>query len=380
MENDVLKIEVLTTIQEFEKIEKEIDILIQKNNGRVLYLTFDYLVSWLHVFANENKGNELHILVAKKNDRIIGLCPMILQPIKWTNLFPLKVMKFIGEGLWGYADLLILNEFRDEVIGAFLDFLLRQSRTYDRLEIGPISEDSPNINAIRSYFFKTLENKKKCPSIRETWIADAPYVTINGCFTDYKKKILSRNLTHDIERRIRRLKELGTLEYRKITERNQLTSLHGCLEEFFLLHQKEWKSSRFSKIPQYKKLYHEVALRAIQKGFFEFSYLSLNQNMIACHYGFVLNQRLYHFTIAHDIDFNWYAPGKILLYYMMEDAFTHALREFDFLNDREDYKLQWTSDIRKRYCFSVHNWKSIGITFCTNTMKKIVKLLLSVKD
>jgi hypothetical protein len=375
MWKNIIEIKVLNKIEEFEKIEKHVDSLVQENNGRVLYLTFDYLVSWLHAFANDNRSNELHILVAAKNDRIIGLCPMILQPIKWRNIISLKVMKFIGEGLWGYADFLISNEFRNEVIEAFLDFLLRRSKTWDRLEIGPIPEDSPNIDGIRRYSCKI--NKKARLMFKEITFNDAPYIDIKaiGDFDTYKKGKLKRNLLPDIKRRIRKLNELGALEYGKLTESNQLPYLDSYLDIFFHLHQKEWKDSRFVRIPQYKNLYRELAERALKKGFFEFSYLRLNENIIACHYGLVIKRRLYQFTPVYDVDFSKYSPGKVHMYHIILDLFNRGLEEFDLMNGSEDYKLMWSTGIRNRYYFYVHNWKSTSITFCDSIMTRIVKLL-----
>lgn len=357
-------------IKEFENIEKEVDALIQENSGRFLYLTFDYLISWLHAFAKDDK---LQILIAEKNEKIIGLCPMVLQTVKWKNIIPLRVMKFIGAGLWGYTDFLIAKEFHNEVIEVFLNFLLKERRAWDRLEIGPISEDSLNIDGIRGHLRKI--NKKRWLIMEETWFEDAPYVRINEDFGIYRKERLSRKLVYDIERCIRRLKKLGTLEYGKLTECSQFPYLDSYLEKFFLLHQKEWKDSRFLRIPQYKNLYRELAARALQKGFFEFSYLCLNQNMLACHYGFVLNQILYYFTPARNIDFDKYAPGKVLLYYIMEDAFTRGIKEFDFQNGREAYKLRWASDLRKRYYFKVYKLKVMWLAICDRIIMQVVKLL-----
>ena len=50
--------------------------------------------------------------------------------------------------------------------------------------------------------------------------------------------------------------------------------------------------------------------------------------------------------VGFEADDSRFAPGKLLLIEVLEDAFAHGLTRFDFLGDEDPYKLEWATGLR----------------------------------
>jgi CelD/BcsL family acetyltransferase involved in cellulose biosynthesis len=75
--------------------------------------------------------------------------------------------------------------------------------------------------------------------------------------------------------------------------------------------------------------------------------LLLDSELIAAHFGFTWDRRIYYYKPCLQIKYAKYSPGKILLEQIIQSAAKKEISEVDLLFGMEEYKLRYTSNIRK---------------------------------
>jgi CelD/BcsL family acetyltransferase involved in cellulose biosynthesis len=81
--------------------------------------------------------------------------------------------------------------------------------------------------------------------------------------------------------------------------------------------------------------------------------LTLDNKIIAAHFGFTWDRRIYYYKPCYDPSLSSHSPGKVLLAYLIQDAITRGIQEVDFLYGLEDYKQDYTSEIRRTSSFLI---------------------------
>ena len=117
---------------------------------------------------------------------------------------------------------------------------------------------------------------------------------------------------------------------------------------FISIYNNQWETNRFKKNPKWHEFYLNLAKRTVnsENCKLEFSFLKLDDQIIASHYGFSDNDRFYyltptfcHFTATIGIQSKTnYSPGKILLKKLIEDCVERKII-CDLMNDVYDYQL-----------------------------------------
>jgi hypothetical protein len=311
----------ITDLDSFKKMESEIDTLVNDCTGKLLYVTFDYLISWL---TSIGAGRQFRILVMYKEKNLIAMCPLIDNT-------------FIGAGLWGMIDVPCREENKREVLPLLINYLLAK-KSYNHLEFGPLVSDSTTVAISENYL---LSKNVRFTKIQ---VDGNPYINTTVGLETYKQTLTKKCITQDIERCQRRLSEKGQLSLHCLNNKEEIT-FH--LTNYFEIYLKQWPVNRFKKNSGFKNLYIDFAYRALSKGFLAFTVLLLDDKPLAYHYGFLHKKSLYWFTPTYDIDWKKFSPGKILMWKIIEDCFNKK-NEFDFQNGMESYKMQWTKTYRNR--------------------------------
>ena len=128
-----------------------------------------------------------------------------------------------------------------------------------------------------------------------------------------------------------------------------------------------------------------IYLKSIHRNFYRLIHIKLKQNIfiaslsldneiIAAHSGFVYNNRLYYLFPAYDYTYNKYSPGKILLKKLIEISTSRNIDNFDLTIGFENYKKNYSNYTLESSVFL--DFKNIrGIIYIS-----FVKLKLLIKD
>jgi CelD/BcsL family acetyltransferase involved in cellulose biosynthesis len=177
-------------------------------------------------------------------------------------------------------------------------------------------------------------------------VARSPYIVCAPTLEDHERG-LSRNLRHDVERRLRRLCERGAVTI-EVTDGG--TNLAGLLDEGFRIEALSWKGAQGTAIAsdaRTRAFYHAVAHWASAVGSLRLAFLRLDGRAIAFQFDLEGERTYFSLKIAYDPAFDSYSPGKLLTYAMVARAVSTGLATYELLGTDEPWKHRWTSNFRE---------------------------------
>jgi CelD/BcsL family acetyltransferase involved in cellulose biosynthesis len=153
------------------------------------------------------------------------------------------------------------------------------------------------------------------------------------------RRLLSRNERKSLERRTRRLEELGDF-------RVETGDSPALLEQLFALHDRRWlgrnDASSFSTAEG--RSFHRRIVDALSgTGIVRATTVHLDGRLLAFQYAFLIGSSLVCLRIGHDPEFARYSPGTIALRAAIEDGALHGAGRVELLGHQEDYKLRLAS-------------------------------------
>jgi CelD/BcsL family acetyltransferase involved in cellulose biosynthesis len=177
--------------------------------------------------------------------------------------------------------------------------------------------------------------------------ARSPYIPSQRSLAAHERS-LSRNLRHDVERRLRRLCDEGAVSVEVAHGRERLDQL---LEEAFRIEALGWKGAGGTAIasqPQTRGFYTEVARWAASLGWLRLAFLRLDERAIAFQFDLEGERTYYSLKVGYDPEYERFSPGKLLAYAMVSRAISSGLASYELLGREEEWKRRWTDAFRER--------------------------------
>jgi len=222
----------------------------------------------------------------------------------------------------------------------------------------PIFTGSPD-HGIQKYFWKAFFNEletrwggffdtmsvnglhynsfPKNVAIRKTDVS--PCVNLEGINSlEDVIKSLSKRTREDVRRKGRKLEEIGEIKLR-IFSIKDLGDAISILPTILGEHSKKWPES--FKAPGF----HEYLVKySLETGLLHMSELTIDDNPISWHIGFLHKSRYYWYMPVYKSEFQKYSPGQTHLLMCIEDALNKGAVIFDFLRGNERYKNRFAQD------------------------------------
>jgi CelD/BcsL family acetyltransferase involved in cellulose biosynthesis len=178
-----------------------------------------------------------------------------------------------------------------------------------------------------------------------TPLARSPYIRCRPT-RDEQVRSLSRNLRHDVERRLRRLCEAGAVSVEIADGHERLSDL---LEEGFALERLGWKGAEGTAITsagRTRRFYGDMTMWAASRGWLRLAFLRLDGRAIAFQLDLEAGLHYYSLKIGYDPDYERFSPGKVLAYMMVSRAASTGLETYELLGTDEPWKHRWTDTFR----------------------------------
>jgi CelD/BcsL family acetyltransferase involved in cellulose biosynthesis len=320
--------EYVETLERFLELEREWDELEWRSPGHV-FQNYRFLRSWLETAARHT--NVRPAVVLYRED---GVLRAIFSGCV-TRRMGIPNLTWLG-GLYivDYGDVVFDNSADMplvDFIGGALE-LLRKRLGFHVCFLNNVREDALIFPYLQRHFRPYREEV-------------APYIHLSGDFTQYvdSLKVFRKNMKRDTLRQIRRLSALGTLQFRVVG--HDEPALNDVVTAF--LDQKERRFRETDDVgvtllPGYDEF---LFFEARENPYVHISYLALNGEIIAVHFGYLYrNERMYWYMPTYDGQYAAYSPGRVLIYYLLEDCFANGVGVFDFSIGAEQYKYEWTGD------------------------------------
>lgn len=125
-------------------------------------------------------------------------------------------------------------------------------------------------------------------------------------------------------------------------------------EDWVMMLKTRWPKGHFVVDEQRHRLfYSDLAKELSLRKEFLFSALIIDEHPAAIIFGIVQKDRFFDFTAAMSLDFAHFGPSQLLIKKLLEELPKRGVTIFDFMNDMEAYKLQWTLDAAPRFEYEI---------------------------
>ncbi len=169
---------------------------------------------------------------------------------------------------------------------------------------------------------------------------------------------LKSKVRGDINRQIRRLKELGHFEYR-VFKLNEVDEALDVLPEMLHYHSLKWPNAY--KAPNY---HANLIKEVLPAGLLHFSQISLDGIPICWNLSFMYKGTYYFYMPTHVGEYRKYSPGKVNMFLSMEHMFEIGYEKFDLLRGAEEYKSKLPTVTTNIYNLNIDNKSLISKLKC----------------
>jgi GNAT acetyltransferase-like protein len=181
----------------------------------------------------------------------------------------------------------------------------------------------------------------------------SPYVLLAGDFDSFRAG-LARKFRRGIDRRRRRLEELGELTFEFIDDFGGGVGdgdLDLLLDVGFELEASGWKRGEGTAIvssPRRGQFYRAIADWASERGWLTLAFARLDGRPIAFDFCIEHGGRVYVLKGGYDPEFAKYGVSALLIEETIARAFDAGHESYELLGDADDYKMQLTDLVHER--------------------------------
>lgn len=233
---------------------------------------------------------------------------------------------------------------------------MRNQSGWDVVELRLVRSDSWLADVVN------LAEREGCPT--GVWQMDgAPYIALpksndtNVALADFFES--RKHLRQELDRRLRRLRELGSVEF-VVTQ--------GCsaelLTRYFDLEARGWKGRHGTAVtddPRVVRLHEEFATQIAAKNALFVYELKLDNKTIAMSLNIRDGDTMIHWKTSFDEDYARFAPGNLLFRKLLSDSIEKGLAEIDFLSPSTPNKRVWATGEREYVAFYIFRRGLIGL-------------------
>jgi len=208
----------------------------------------------------------------------------------------------------------------------------------------------------------------------------SPYVDTSGSWEEFLAG-KSRKVTHEWERKMRKLGRAGVYEVKRLMPGSDP---HSLIDAMIEIEEKSWKEESGTSITQrgVADFYHELAesFHAEAHGASELLpfWLELDGRRIGFLLGIAYFGTYYALKTSFDEEFRKLAPGVALFHHAINYAFEHGFDTFDFVGQRARWKDEWATGHTEHTTLRLYPKNLPGVTrhFIDTHLKRVGKRIV----
>jgi CelD/BcsL family acetyltransferase involved in cellulose biosynthesis len=354
------------TIEQFESLREEWNALLFQCAEKDIFLTWEWQFAWW-----KNMGQSkyhLWILLFHQGETLIGIAPfMMMKKRKYGLSF--QWLENIGNPECDVSALISIEP--EQTTRALLNYLAEKKQKWDVLELMEVNATTAGNQKI----LKILEESQY-----GVWRTKEEhfYIPFDGNTWEEYYNQLSKNMKHNLKRRMKRISEMGEVLFEKY-------SGDSLTWQTFQMMCSVSEKSNFPDLYKSDNLlsFHKDLLAFMQAAeWVQIEMLFINKRPIAFQYGFCFDNKYEDWRGGIDKEFETLAPGKLLMMLSLEKHFKRGLKENDFLRGVYSYKMDWNPLSREFTNIQIYNTSNIKSKLAyawVKHLKPIVESLLSKK-
>jgi CelD/BcsL family acetyltransferase involved in cellulose biosynthesis len=324
MDRTQIRIHLINDLKSFKDMQKDWNVLLQNSPHQSIFLTWEWLFSWWTCYGSQK---ELQLITAWDGDNLVGIAPFMLYTRKKYGL-KFRLLCSLGIPECDVSGFILCNDDQ-RVLGAIWSFIDQDKDKWDILEFYQFLEETSHLNVFANRFrqsgYKVSQKKDR-----------HLYIPIEGAWQDFFQS-RSKNLRHDLNRRLKRARENGKISYKHYSGQ-EISYQH--INTIFEINQHS-QYPHVYQIGEERAFLQELRNSMSSNGWLDIHLLYFNETPVAYRVGFIYKNRYEDWRSGFDTNYYDLAFGKILLMQIIEENFLGINREIDFLRGGEDYKERW---------------------------------------
>jgi len=333
-----LRVDTITDWQGLLDLQPAWDALLEESGVDHPFLSHEWVRTWWECFG---AGHQLYVLVVKDREQPIAIVPLMLSAGRFCGL-RVRRLQTAGNVHTQRFDV-ISGRRRPEAYRAIWRALLQQKALWDVLVLSHLPAGSPTLTMLSSL-------AQGDGYLTGVWrSAEAPYIPIEGGWDAYFRQRTPK-LRSNLRRRGNHLKESGDVRMEVVDSEPEVGD---ALEEGLRLEAAGWKGRAGTAIADDEsthRFYSLLARRAARRGWLRLHFLSVGGRRIAFDFSLLYADKAYLLKPAYDPAFATCSPYSQLLVRVLQDCFDRGVKEFDFLGQDDEWKLDWATRTRP------HEW------------------------
>jgi len=305
------------TIESFDSVISSWDKLRHCLKWGSVFVLPAWLKVWWEAFGGEA---ELYLRTLRQGKQAIGFAP--LQVTKETA-------SFIGSAdVCDYLDFVITPGREKDFFKVLLDDL--REKGINKLDLRPLRYDSTALTQLVS-IAQNQGYEVLCHPEDVSLELDLP-----PTWNEYLA-ILKNKQRHEVRRKLRRLWEAGSAEYRCVEIGREVEDYLDIFLQLFSLSRDE-KASFMN--PKMESFFRSLAKAMAEIGLLRMGILQLDKVPAAMTMGFDYNGSHYLYNSAYDPQFNHLSVGLLCKILCLKESIEKGRKKWNFLKGGEPYKYQ----------------------------------------
>jgi CelD/BcsL family acetyltransferase involved in cellulose biosynthesis len=324
MNNAPFKIVHIRTLNEFEALHAQWNDLLAACENETVFLTWDWLTAW---WQGHQGTKELWLITAWAGETLVGALPLMKSRIKRMGL-AFRVLQTLGAPNTDES-LILARGNNTAIYQSLCEYLHSQRALWDMLEIHEFRSEHPATGFIQQFF----TNKRHTIRVR---LNQHFFIPLAGTWDEYWKK-LSKNLRHNIERRLRRIEENHKVTF-EVIEGRDLNWSH--FETIFEINKKGNYAEKYTT-PEEQEIQRGLMERLRAQNHIRLMLLWLDEKAVAFDYGFSTAGNYEDWRTGFELAFAEWGTGTLMLYFQLKYLFSTNHHKLDFLRGEYNYKDKW---------------------------------------
>jgi CelD/BcsL family acetyltransferase involved in cellulose biosynthesis len=304
--------------------------LVDRSPECSVFQTFQWHSAWWKAFGG---AHEPFVLFAYAGARLVGIAPMMITRARGIGARRLHFIGSINHAS-DYCDF-IIDRDSPEALHALLEGMCADTMAFSRIDLSHLPGHSPNLARTLEYL------RGRGVKVWTKTEAAAPVRILGDVPADLK----AANKT-SLRRHTASLQRSGDLRFHRCASEAEILAY---LEEFFEQHKARWAQaatrSQFFD-PTQQAFYRELVRTLSPCGWLRFDAVLFNGKPLAFHFGFEFRRRFIWYKPTFDVGFARRSPGEVLIKFLLEDAISRKLEEFDFTVGAERFKYRFANRTR----------------------------------
>jgi CelD/BcsL family acetyltransferase involved in cellulose biosynthesis len=332
---------VVTDAGRLEQLAPSWQELLERSTSNEPVLSPLWLQNWWEVFGSRD-GRQLRVCCFFREDRLIGLAPLLLRRWWYRPGIPFRRLEALGTGERpheaihpDYVNILAERDEEQEVVRAFVEVLVDGViGNWDELVL-PQMDGESSLLPLLTAAFRERRLACDCQTTASAW-----YIPLPATWEEYMQQLPSSR-RYFVRQSLRRFEQWTGKDscFHVVSDGNDLQKGKYILTQ---LHQRRWgeETGKFGS-PLFASFHDRVLPVLLEGGSLELLWLTVRDEPIASVYNIVWNNKVYFYQSGRKPEVpSGQRPGIVLHAHAIRRAIESGRREYDFLGGGEHYKKQ----------------------------------------